>query len=66
MNDLQIIEDRPSCQQLRVREANSAADRRIIFAGQARLLAARADAELPIDVRSLLNLIRAYRDLVAA
>jgi hypothetical protein len=36
----------------------------ILFAGQAKLLAARAEAGLPIDVRSLLNLVRAYRNLV--
>ena len=66
MNDLQIIEDRPSCQHFRAREANPADDRRIIFAGQARLLAARAEAGLPIDFRSLFNLVRAYRALVVA
>jgi len=42
----------------------SAADLRILFAGQAKLLAARAEAGLPIDVRSLLNLVRMYRKMV--
>jgi hypothetical protein len=32
----------------------------ILFAGQARLLAARAEADLPVDIRSLVNLVRAY------
>jgi hypothetical protein len=50
----------------RRRSLGSAADLRTLFAGQAKLLAARAEAGLPIDVRSLLNLVRAYRALVVA
>jgi hypothetical protein len=34
-----------------------------IIAGQCRLLAARADAGLPLDPRSLFNLVRLCRDL---
>jgi hypothetical protein len=48
------------------RQAFSPSDRRILFVGQARLLASRAERRLRIDRRSLFNLIRAYRDLVRA
>jgi hypothetical protein len=38
---------------------------RVLFVGQARLLAARAEAGIEIDPHSVLNLLRIYRDLVA-
>jgi hypothetical protein len=41
-----------------------AADRRKLVAAQCRLLAARAEGGLPPDPRSLVNLVRAYRDLL--
>ena len=33
------------------------------FSGQARLLASRAERDLPLDVRSIKNLLRLYRRL---
>ena len=38
--------------------------KRKLFAGQARLLAQRADRNLPIVDASVENLVRVYRDLV--
>ncbi len=37
---------------------------RVAFAGLARLLAARAERDLPIDVRSLVGLLRVYRQIL--
>ena len=44
----------------------SPADRRLIFSAQCRLLATRAENGLPVDVRSFLNLIRSFRELLVA
>jgi hypothetical protein len=44
----------------------SPADRMLIFSAQCRLLATRAENGLPVDVRSFLNLIRSFRDLLVA
>ena len=37
---------------------------RIVFAGQARLLASRAERALPLDARSIRSLLRVYRQLM--
>jgi hypothetical protein len=42
------------------------ADCRLIFIAQCRLLATRAENGLPVDVRSFLNLIRSFRELLIA
>lgn len=42
------------------------ADRRLIFSAQCRLLATRAENGLPVDIRSFLNLIRSFRELLIA
>jgi hypothetical protein len=50
----------------KVRTDFAPADRRQIFAAQARLLAARAERGLPVDVRSLQNLAAIFFGEAAA
>lgn len=44
----------------------SAGDLRNLFASQSKILAARSEANLPVDFRSMVNLLRVFRRLMLA
>jgi hypothetical protein len=41
------------------------ADLKLVFSGQCKLIAARVENDVPLDLRSLRNLIRLYRQILA-
>jgi hypothetical protein len=43
----------------------SVADLKLVFSGQCKLIAARVENDVPLDLRSLRNLIRLYRQILA-
>jgi hypothetical protein len=45
-------------------DASTVDDLRMAFAGLARILAGRAERNLPLDTRSVRNLLRVYRQLM--